>query len=115
MLVPWAVLATGLVVADASPEKLLKEARLSLREALARAAPSGGSLVAAELRAGEGRAVFRIVRARDGRSSVLLMDARTGEVVRESPSSKDYSRALGASRRTLVEAVDLALRRVEGQ
>ncbi len=100
-----------------SPEKLLKEATVSLPEAVEKALPEikDGNAIAARLKEEKGRVLF-VVSVAQGESAVrLAIDAKTKEIVEKTTLKKSYVKLLGASKLSLAKAVEAALLKVPGK
>jgi hypothetical protein len=90
-----------------SPERLLKEATVSLPEAVEKALPEikDGNAIAARLKEDKGRVLY-VVSIAQGESAVrMAIDAKTKEIVEKTTLKKNYAKLLGASKLTLAKAV----------
>jgi len=100
-----------------NPEKLLKEATVSLPEAVEKALPEikDGSAIAARLKEDQGRILY-LVSIAQGESAVRMsIDAKTKEIVGKVSLKKSYARLLGASKLSLAKAVEAATLKVPGK
>jgi uncharacterized membrane protein YkoI len=100
-----------------SPEKLLKEATVSLPEAVEKALPEikEGSAVTARLKEDKGRVLY-VVSVAQGEGAVRLsIDAKTKEIVEKASLKKNYAKLIGASKVTLAKAVEAAILKVPGK
>ena len=100
-----------------SPEKMLKEATVSLAEAVEKALPEikDGNAIAARLKEDKGRVLF-VVGVAQGESTVrMAIDAKTKEIVEKTTLKKNYVKLLGASKLSLAKAVEAALAKVPGK
>lgn len=100
-----------------SPEKLLKEATVSLPEAVEKALPEikDGNAVAARLKEDKGRVLFVVSIAQGETATRLSIDAKTKEIVEKAALKKSYAKLLGASKVTLAKAVEVAVAKVPGK
>jgi uncharacterized membrane protein YkoI len=120
-MVKYALYLAGLLMACLStrnsPDRLLKEAKISLPEAVEKALPEikDGSAVSARLREEKGRILY-IVNVAQGETAVRMsIDAKTQEVVEKTALKKNYSKLIGASKITLAKAVAAATEKVAGK
>jgi uncharacterized membrane protein YkoI len=96
--------------------KLLKEAKLTLGEAVGKALTEAkeGVAVEAELEEEGGRTVFSINVAQGTKILEVLLDAKDGSVVEKAVENEDQSAAAGAAKITLVRAIETALKKSPG-
>jgi len=110
-------LAIACLSARNAPDRLLKEAKVSLPEAVEKALPEikDGSPVSARLREEKSRIVY-VVNVARGESGVRMsIDAKTKEIVAQAPLKKNYATLLGASKISMAKAVELATVKVAGK
>jgi uncharacterized membrane protein YkoI len=100
-----------------SPEKLLKEATVTLPEAVEKALPEikDGSAISARLAEDKGRVLYVVTIAQGATGTRLYIDAKTKEVVQKAALKKSYAALIGASKLTLAKAVEAALLKVPGK
>jgi len=100
-----------------SPDRLLKEAKVTLPEALVTALPEvkDGTPVWAKLREENGRILYVLNVARGESAVRMSVDARTKEIVSNVPLKKSYAKLLGASKLSMAKAVEIALAKVAGK
>jgi|SRR6185295_774407 len=116
-----ALYVAGLVLACLStrtaPDRLLKEAKISLPEAVEKALPEikDGNAVSARIREEKSRILY-IVNIAQGETAVRMsIDAKTKEVVEKTTLKKNYSKLVGASKITIAKAVTAATEKVAGK
>ena len=100
-----------------SPEKLLKEATVTLPEAVEKALPEikDGSAISARLAEDKGRVLY-VVSVAQGTTGVrLFIDAKTKEVVQKAALKKNYAALVGASKLTIAKALEAAVLKVPGK
>jgi uncharacterized membrane protein YkoI len=100
-----------------SPEKLLKEATVTLPEAIEKALPEikDGSAISARLAEDKGRVLY-VVGVAQGTTGVrLYIDAKTKEVVQKIALKKSYAALIAASKLTPAKAIEAALLKVPGK
>jgi len=100
-----------------SPDRLLKEAKVTLPEALETALPEvkDGTPVWAGLREENGRVLYLLNVARGEGAVRMSVDARTREIVSNVPLKKSYAKLMGASKISMAKALEVALARVAGK
>jgi uncharacterized membrane protein YkoI len=120
-MVKYALYVAGLLMACLStrnsPERLLKEAKISLPEAVEKALPEikDGNAVSARLREEKSRILY-IVNIAQGETTVRMsIDAKTQEVVEKTTLKKNYTKLIGGSKITLAKAVSVATEKVAGK
>jgi uncharacterized membrane protein YkoI len=100
-----------------SPDRLVKEAKISLPQAVEAALPGiqDGSPVSARLREEKSRILY-IVNVAQGESALRVsIDAKTKEIVAKTPLPKSYAKLIGASKVSMVRAVEIATAKVAGK
>jgi uncharacterized membrane protein YkoI len=100
-----------------SPDRLLKEAKISLPEAVEKALPEvkDGSPVFARLREENSRILY-VVNVAQGEGAVRMsIDAKTQEVVSKTPLKKSYAKLIAASKVSMAKAVEIATGKVAGK
>lgn len=100
-----------------SPERLLKEAKVSLPEAVEKALPEikDGAAIAARLREEKGRVLYIVDIAQGEKTVRMSIDAKTQDVVEKTTLTKNRSTLIGASKITLARAVAAATEKVAGK
>jgi len=106
-----------LTTARPSPERLLKEAKITLPEAVGIALPEipEGSAVAARLREEKSRLLYVVDVAQGDAATRLSIDAKTRELVSKAPLKKNYAALVGASRISMAKALELATAKMAGK
>ncbi|HZE99348.1 MAG TPA: PepSY domain-containing protein [Planctomycetota bacterium] len=99
------------------PERLLKESKISLPEAVEKAIPElkEGSPVSAKLREEKDRILYLVDIAQGETATRMSIDARTQEIVSKTPLKKNYSKLIGASKLSLNKLVGIATAKVAGK
>lgn len=120
-MVKYAMVVAGLLLAclptRTSPDRLLKEAKVSLPEAVEKALPEikDGNAVSARIREEKSRILY-LVTVAQGESAVRMsIDAKTNDVVEKTVLKKNYSKLVGASKLTIAKAVAAATEKVAGK
>jgi uncharacterized membrane protein YkoI len=100
-----------------NPEKWLKEAKVTLPEAVAEILPQvkPGTPIAARLAEEKGRVLFQISVAQGESGVRLSIDAKTLEVTEKTPLKKNYTKLVGAAKVTFAKAVEVAIHKVPGK
>jgi uncharacterized membrane protein YkoI len=109
----WVLLA-GLVPPPGATEKLLKEAKLSLSEAIEKGGKDGAP-VGVRLTEEKGRLVYHVRMASGETSTRFAIDARTGELVEKAAEKKSYAKALAVAKLSVAKATEAALKKVPGK
>jgi len=106
-----------LTTARPSPDKLLKEAKISLPEAVGLALPEikDGSAISARLREEKSRVLFLVTVAQGETATRLSIDAKTKEIVSKTALNKSYATLVGASKVSMAKAVEIATAKVAGK
>jgi uncharacterized membrane protein YkoI len=100
-----------------SPERLLKEAKITLPEAIGVVLPElkDGTPVTAYLREENSRVLY-VVTAAQGEGGVRMsIDAKTQEIVARTTLKKSYAKRIGASKVSMAKAIEIATARVAGK
>ena len=100
-----------------APDRLLKEAKFTLPEAIQLALPEikDGSPVSARLREEKSRILY-VVNVAQGESAVRMsIDAKTKEIVAKTPVKKSYAKLVGASKVSMAKAIEIATAKVAGK
>ena len=110
----------GVTVVAAMPtakERMLSEAKISLPEAVAKAAPEAkdGSPVSARLKEEKGRIVY-VVGVAQGETEIRFsMDAKTNELIGKTTVSRSHAKELALAKVSVLKAVEAALKKVPGK
>ncbi|HVR85070.1 MAG TPA: PepSY domain-containing protein [Planctomycetota bacterium] len=100
-----------------SPDRLLREAKISLPQAVEAALTEipDGSPVSARLKEEKSRILF-IVNVAHGQSALRMsIDAKTKEIVANTPLQKSYAKLSGLSKISMIKALEIATARVAGK
>jgi uncharacterized membrane protein YkoI len=102
------------LAADPDYEKLLKQAKLTLVEAIGKA--DGGTVVAAALEDDNGDVVFAIHVAKGNKTKEVILDVTEGKVVESNEDGgEDDSKAVAAAKISIKQAIEKALKKVPGK
>ncbi|HXG62401.1 MAG TPA: PepSY domain-containing protein [Planctomycetota bacterium] len=98
-------------------EALVKEAKITLAEALekARAEVKEGTPVSCELTSRKGVVQYAAVFARGSAGLSVALDPKTGAVLGKAEVAKDFSKAAAAAKISLAKGIEIATKRVPGQ
>lgn len=98
-------------------EKLAEEAKIGVVEAVAKAAreSADGVPVSVRLMREKERAVFVVRMARGEATMQLTLDAGTGGIIDRKTTDRSRAKALAATKLTLAQAIDAALKKVPGR
>lgn len=120
-MVKTALTLVGMILACLStrtaPDRLLKEAKVTLPEALETAMPEvkDGTPVWARLREEKSRILYVMNVARGEGAVRMSVDARTKEIVSNVPLKKSYAKLVGASKISMAKSIEIALAKVAGK
>lgn len=97
--------------------KLLEQAKLSLSEAVEKAAKEvpGGTVVSAYMEENEGKPRFFLYVARERKTLEVSLDLKDGSVTQKETLPDDDSRIVSAVKITLQKAIEVALKKVPGK
>lgn len=111
------VLLAALMADDKELEGLLKQAAYPLSEAVRKAleAAKGGVVLNAELEDEDGKAVYSIDIAQEKKTVEVVLDARTGELIKKGVEDDDQSDLAKACKITLAQALQISMQKVAGQ
>lgn len=113
-----ALLAAALPTADDRElERLLRQSAYPLTEALAKAleAAKGGVVLNAELEDEDGKAVYSVDVAVENKTVEVVLDAKTGELLKKDIEDDNQSRLAKACKVTLAQAIGTSLQKVAGK
>ena len=112
------LLVVALLTAPANkPAELINKAKLSLPEAVEKAAPEvkEGSPFFAKLKEVNGKVVYCMTFAQGQSSIKLSIDAATSEVLDKKTEKKDHSKAISASKLSMTKVIEAAVKKVPGK
>jgi len=100
-----------------SPDRLLKEAKFTLPEAVEIALPEikDGSAISARLREEKSRILYVVNVAKGETATRMSIDAKTKEIVARTELKKSYARLIGASKISMAKAIEIATAKVAGK
>src|SRR5580765_4930622 len=100
-----------------SPERLLKEAKITLPEAIELSLPEikDGSAISARLREEKTRILYVVNVAQGETATRMSIDAKTKEIVSKTPVKKSYAKLVGASKISMAKAIEIALTKKAGK
>src|SRR5688572_18102535 len=106
----------GLPAPNNKPAELLKRVKMSLPEAMEKAAPEAKdcSVFAAQLREIKGRPIYYVGFAKGDSSIRISLDAATAEVVMKTTDQKNNSKAISVAKLSMAKAIEAAVKKVEG-
>jgi uncharacterized membrane protein YkoI len=97
-------------------EKLLKEAKLTLSEAIRKALKEAGEGVAVEakIEAKDSTILYSVDVAHGDRTLDITIDDRTGDVAEKETGEDDQSKVVNASKISLLQAIEISLQKTPG-
>jgi len=100
-----------------SPDRLLKEAKFTLPEAVEIAVPEiqDGSPISAGLREEKSRILYVVNIAKGETATRMSIDAKTKEIVSKTELKKSYAKLIGASKVSMAKAIEIATTKVAGK
>ncbi len=100
-----------------SPDRLLKEATVTLPEAVEIAVPEikDGSPISARLEEKRGRILYVLDIATGETATRMSIDAKTKEIVSKTELKKSYAKLIGASKVSMGKAIEIATTKVSGK
>jgi len=100
-----------------SPDRLLKEAKFTLPEAVEIAVPEikDGSPISARLREEKSRILYVVNIAKGETATRMSIDAKTKEIVSRTELKKSYAQLIGASKVSVARAIEIATTKVAGK
>lgn len=112
-----AVVGLALLVGSGKREALVKEAKITLAEALEKAGAEvkDGTPVSCELTSRRGAVQYAAVFARGSAGVSVSLDPKTGAVLGKADVRKDFSKAVAAAKVGLAKAIEIAAKRVPGK
>src|SRR5260221_5206229 len=107
----------GLSSARPSPDRLLKEAKFTLPEAVEIALPEikDGSPIFARLREEKSRILYVVNVAKGETATRMSIDAKTKEIVSKTELKKSFAKLIGASKISMAKAIEIALTKKAGK
>lgn len=112
-----AVVGLAFLGVSGKREALVKEAKITLAEALEKAGSEvkDGTPVACELTSRKGAVQYSALLAKGKGSVSVSLDPKTGAVLGKTDLAKDFSKALAAAKISLAKAIEIATKRVPGK